>query len=360
MGTRSIARLCHHFGRRLGATVIAASTFAASACGDDPVQATADTATNSDTASGADADAATSDRPDTPTPWIFEDDTVVATPDLAPADLQAAVEAALNAALELDPQVVKDLHDLLYPAPEPGSGDPSGCPFFLTYDYGNAWAFYWQGECTNEEGTSYSGYGYASWYDDYPVEYGTIDGFEYYLAGRIEAADGTWMEGAGDVTAYEGGGGDLDGFTRVVDGTFRAGGPRAPKSPWLDGTRRPSLTVSGWRYLPTGGKNLMFSGGIGGLADFPGDVTAVALDDLMVRTISAGSACEKEFGGSASVRGPDGSWYDIIFDGPSDEEPDTTPAELCDGCGETFFRGQGLDATCLPAAPYTAWELRPW
>ncbi|MFO0748513.1 MAG: hypothetical protein U1F43_23035 [Myxococcota bacterium] len=270
------------------------------------------------------------------------------------------MKAALDAALEIDPQMVGDLNDPLYPPPAAGSGDLSGCPFFLTYDYGNAQAYYWQGECTDAAGTQFSGYGYASWYHDYPVEFGNVDGFEYYLAGRIQAADGTWLEGAGSVTAYDGGGADLDGFARTLDGTFTAGGPRAAASPWLDGTRRPSLSVSGWRYLPTGGKNLMFSGGIGGLDGFPGDVSAVALDDLTVRTLTAGSACEREFGGSASVRGPDGSWYDIVFDGPTDEEPDTTPADVCDGCGDTFVRGATIDATCVPTAPYTAWETRPW
>lgn len=338
-------------GAASGLALVLSAAFGA--CGDDAPGTTSDTVQAT-----ADADAGA--RPDTPTPWIFEDDAAPATPALGPGDLRAAVAGALDAALELEPGGVKDLHDLLYPPPAPGSGDPTGCPFFLTYDYGTAKAFYWQGECTDGDGTQYSGYGYVSWYDDFAVEFGTIDGFELYLAGRIEAADGTWLEGAGSATAYDGGGGDLDGFARGLDGTFTAGGPRAPDSAWLDGSRRPSLNVSGWIYKPTGGKNLVFAGGLGGLAGFPGGVSAVALDDLTVRTKLAGSACEDEPGGSASVRGPDGSWYDIVFDGPTEEEPDTTPAELCDGCGDTFFRGAAVEATCLDVDPLVTWEGRPW
>jgi len=320
-----------------------------SACGDD-------THVSDDDTSAGD----TATRPDTPTPWIFEDDADEVAPSLSPETLQAALEAALDASMQLQPREVKDLHDLIFPPPEDGSGDPSGCPFFLTYDYGTAKAFYWQGECTTSDGRMFSGYGYAQYYQGQPVDFGTIDGYTYYLAGRLEAADGTWLEGAGSVTEYSGGGPQLDGFSRAMDGTFAAGGPRAPTSSWLDGTRRPAMSVSGWLYPPTGGKNLMFTGGIGGLSDFPGGVTAVSLDDLTVRTLLAGSACGNEFGGSASVRGPDGSWYDIVFDGPTDDDPDSTPAALCDGCGDTFFRGAAVTATCISPAPYVAWQTRPW
>ncbi|MCC6623615.1 MAG: hypothetical protein IT385_20320 [Deltaproteobacteria bacterium] len=335
--------------RVLVRTVVVA--LAVGACGDEGGSASADTTAAADTAEP---------RPDAPTPWIFEDDAAPVTPTLDAAALTIALEAALEAALELDPAVVKELFDLLRPPPVIGGGDQVGCPFLLTQDYGTAKAFYWQGECTAEDGTAYSGYGYASWYDDFVADGGSVvDGFEYALAGRIEGADGTWLEGAGTVRAYDGGTADVDGFARGIDGTFRAGGPRAPDSPWLDGTRRPSLLVSGWIYRPTGGKSLTFAGGIGGL-DFPGGVTAVALDDLLVRTRTAGAACQDEPGGGASVRGPDGSWYDVVFDGPTEEEPGATPPELCDGCGETWFRGAALAPTCVETAPLVSWEGRPW
>ena len=327
----------------------------AGACGDDPAASEVDTP---DVA--VVEDAGPDARPDLPTPWIFEDDALDTTPELTPEAVSAALSAGIDAALELDPEIVKDLHDRLFPPPAPGTGDATGCPFILTYSAPHAESFYWQGECTAPDGTMYSGYGYVSRYDDMPVDFGDLDGYEYFLAGRIEASDGTWLEAAGSATAYDGSGAELDGFARSLDGTFLAGGPGAPSSPWLDGSRRPSLTVSGWVYRPTGGKNLTFSGGLGGVTGFPSGVSAIALDALTVRTKTAGAACQMEPGGGASVRGPDGTWYDVVFDGPTDEEPDATPPALCDGCGATYYRGAAIDDTCIETAPLFAWEGRPW
>ena len=165
---------------RLPIALFIASGLGHAACADD--------ATPAGTTDASDEVADTS-RPDAPTPWIYPADQDVVSPTLQPAALQSAVEVAMAAALELEPQVVLELHRLLYPTPVTGSGDPSGCPFFLTYDYGTAKAFYWQGECTAGDGTMYSGYGYASWYDDFAVDFGTLDGFEYYLACLLYTSD---------------------------------------------------------------------------------------------------------------------------------------------------------------------------
>jgi len=311
------------------------------ACGDNPEQASTP---------DVDAEVADSSRPDAPTPWIYPDDEEEVTPSLQAAALQEAVEVAMAAALELKPEVVLELHELLYPTPVSGSGDATGCPFFLTYDYGTATAFYWQGECTAGDGTMFSGYGSVSIYNGFVNEYGTFDGFDVTLSGRIEAADGTFLEGSGQAGAYLGAAEDLTSVSAVLDGTFLAGGPRAPVSPWLDGTRRPSLSINGWVYVPTGGRNVTVAGGIAGL-DFPDGVSAVSLDNLTARQALAGASCEREFGGGAGVRGDDGNWYDVYFDGPSDEEEET-PAELCDGCGTTWFRGSELAQTCVDARPY--------
>jgi len=297
-----------------------------------------------------DAEVADTSRPDAPTPWIYPDDEDEVTPSLQPAALQKAVEVAMTAALELKPEVVLQLHQLLYPTPETGSGDPTGCPFFLTYDYDTATGFYWQGECTASDGTMFSGYGSVSIYDKFTNEFGTFDGFDVNLSGRIEAADGTFLEGSGQAGAYLGTAQDLTSVAGVIDGTFLAGGPRAPDSPWLDGSRRPSLSINGWVYTPTGGRNVTVAGGIAGL-DFPAGVSAVSLDNLTARQALAGASCERELGGGASVRGEDGNWYDVYFDGPSDEDADT-PADLCDGCGVTWFRGAEVGATCVDARPF--------
>lgn len=112
-------------------------------------------------------------------------------------------------------------------------------------------------------------------------------------------------------------------------------------------------------YEPTAGKSLTFDGGISGLEGFPADISAVSFDGLTFRSKAAGASCAREPGGAVSVRGPDGSWYDVLFDGPTDDAPETDAA-TCDGCGATWFRGGEVGGTCLEAAGYLAWEGAPW
>lgn len=321
------------------------------ACDDEPRDG------NPDTLDGVDADATDGDRPDAPTPWIYPADTAEPAPTLSATARQEAIEVAMSAALELEPRLVKDVHEALFPTPAPGSGSTTGCPLYLTFDYGTAKAFYWQGECTDAAGTRYSGQGYVATYDDFTNEAGTFDGYEVNLAGRLEAADGTFLEGAGRAGGYAGGAGDLAAVSLVIEGTFVAGGPRAPSSPWLDGTRRPSLTVTGLTYVPTGGTNVTVQGGISGL-DFPPGVTAVSLDELTAREVLAGASCERELGGAAAVRDDTGNWFDVLFDGPLGEQG-ATPAELCDGCGATWFRGRDVEPTCVDARAYFEWDGAP-
>jgi len=205
----------------------------------------------------------------------------------------------------------------------------------------------------------FSGRGYIADYDGYNADGAVLDGFTFSLAGRIEAADGTWLEATGTGADYTGTAGEADLFAKSLDGTFRAGGPGAPDSPWLSGARRPSASVSGFVYRPTGGTNLTFDGGVSGLDGLPAGVSAVAFDGLTFREVLAGASCEDEPGGTVSVRADDGSWYDVAFDGPTDEAPETEAA-TCDGCGATWFRGVEVDATCLSPDAYLSWEVSPW
>ncbi|MBT9558518.1 MAG: hypothetical protein IV100_20955 [Myxococcales bacterium] len=295
-----------------------------------------------------------------PTPWIYPPEDTPIEPSLDAGTRAAALAAALDAVLALSPDAVQGLQDLLYPRPAPGQGDPTGCPFVLTYDYGPTKAYYWQGECTASDGTRFSGQGYSSWTVGLEADGLTSDGFEVNLAGRIEAADGTFLEGAGTVAAYAGRNADARAFGRSMNGTFSAGGPRAPADAWLSGKRRPTLRVDGWVYVPTGGHNLLISGGISGLDGFPGGATAVSFDGLTLRDAFGGATCFSEPGGDASVRGPDGNWFDIAFDGPTDAAP-VTDAESCDTCGASWFRGSPVDPTCLDTAPFLVWTGdSPW
>ena len=326
--------------------------------------AAADGATSPDSTSVGDAlesaDAVASSLDVEPTPWIYPEEAPDTESTLSAQDRAGAVHAALAAVLALDPDAIRDLHDLIFPPPGAGTGDLTGCPLQLTYDYGTQKAFYWQGECTASDGTMYSGMGYASWFEDADFDGAVVTGYAYNMSGRIEAPDGTWLEGAGDANSLSGQNGEIYLFGRGLNGTFKAGGPRAPSSVWLTGKRRPSVKYDGWVYGPTGGHNLAFTGGISGLEDFPGGVTAVSLEGLTLRDILAGSPCPSEPGGVASVRGPDGAWTDIAFDGITDAVPEPDQA-ACDGCGSSWFRGADVGETCVSPSTYLQWEgNRPW
>jgi len=293
--------------------------------------------------------------PDVPSPWIHPIDEA-ASPTLDAATRGLAVEETLALAMELDPDTIQALHEALYPTPPIGTGDLTACPAFLTYDYGEATSFFWQGECTDLAGTRFSGFGFASHFARFPSEFGPLDGAQLFMSGRIEAADGTFLEGSGSLNSLVVDSPQIAGSVRGIDGTFAAGGPRAPASPWLDGSRHPSISVVGWTWLATGGRNLTFEGAIG-LPDHP-TVTAVAFEGVTVREQAAGATCEDEPGGLASVRGVDGYWYDILFHGPTDEEP-TTPAADCDGCGDTWFRGRDVGPTCVDITTIFTWPGAP-
>ena len=45
------------------------------------------------------------------------------------------------------------------------------------------------------------------------------------------------------------------------------------------------------------------------------------------------------------MRGEDGSWYDVLFDGPNDLQPETPP-DLCDGCGQVYYQGDAMGEAC--------------
>jgi hypothetical protein len=320
--------------------------------------ASADDAADVSFVTGDDAGGDTEDVE--PTPWIYPPEDTPIEPSLDAKARADALQTALSAVLALSPDAVVGLQDLLYPRPSPGQGDPTGCPFVLTYEDGAAKAFFWQGECTASDGTRFSGQGYTTWTEGLEADGLTSDGFEVSLAGRIEAADGTFLEGAGSVAGYEGQNPEIRVFGRSMNGTFSGGGPRAPADAWLTSKRRPSVRVDGWVYVPTGGHNLLVSGGISGLDDFPGGATAVAFDGLTLRDVNGGATCPTEPGGSASVRGPDGNWFDIAFDGPTDAVP-STDAESCDTCGASWFRGSPVDPTCVDTAPFLVWTGdSPW
>jgi hypothetical protein len=290
-----------------------------------------------------------------PTPWIYPEGD--APPAAAPpADaLEAAIPTAFEVALALDARPILALHDLVRPAPAQGTGDLAGCPALLTQDYGALKVWFWQGACTSSDGHIYAGQGALLTWTDLVNEVGTFSGRRIQMSGRITAPDGTWIEGAGIAQHFDGGSEQVAAASHAISGSWRSGGPRAPDSAWLDGSRNPSLEVVRWTYLPTGGDNVTVRGGLAfpatGVAP-PWDdaITAISFEEFTVRAREAGASCPREPGGAVALRGVDGAWVDVIFDGPTDASAETDPT-LCDGCGLAWHRATELGAVCVDARP---------
>jgi len=330
---------------RWPALCAAALAIGATGCGDsaEPV-VTADATVGSDTVKE-------------PTPWIYDAvDTTATTSKWTGETIATATLSAAALAATLDPSALLPLHDLLLPPPAPNSGTQTGCPTILTYEQPGATGFFWQGECVRDDGTILSGRGTAVRYEDLQQDGATLSGFEISMAGTMTAPDGTTLEGTGNASVLSVTAQDFVGFAVTLDGTFEASGPRAnlgTLAPWVDGTRQPSVTVSGWTYGPTGGRNLLIDGsvgGLGGLDGIPADMSAIAFEDFTVRELTAGNSCEREPGGLVALRDTDGVWTEVLFDGLVEDAPEPEVA-LCEGCGAQWLRGTGGEDVCLDPRP---------
>jgi hypothetical protein len=97
----------------------------------------------------------------------------------------------------------------------------------------------------------------------------------------------------------------------------------------------------------------------GGVSGFDGEIGAVVFDAVLLVDAGWGGACPSEPGGVISVRDVQGGWYDILLDGPA-EWGGTSDPDLCDGCGEAFYRGESIGSVCADFPALLGWEGTPW
>ncbi len=286
--------------------------------------------------------------PELPTPYVYEEPDEVE-PALDPAALGEAIRDGLSLALRIDARPFLASYEGLL-----AGADGVGCPVLVRQSDAYSQSTFWQGECGTAAGGAFSGFGAVYTYEDLDYGDGTLyDGWYVYHSGRLAAGAAT-LEGSGVISYATA---EPAGYTIHVtslDGSFVLA-PDAP-GPWLDGTLGPSLTVFA-AYVP--GLDAHAIGLDGGLAGLAGPANTIAFSGVRLTEASLGSQCDREPSGTVSVRDAEGSWYDVVFDGPTDEAPDVDPA-VCDGCGRTYFRGRELGATCVDFAPATAWGPTPW
>lgn len=274
-----------------------------------------------------------------PTPWIFE-----ATPESSEsrslAEVEAAVQDAVDRVRSVQAAPLLDIYaGLLATADE-------ACPG----RYASGEGSYWSNTCTSSDGTDWLGFAFTA--DQvYASEEGTQEGRTLYAGGTITTPESWRFEASGTAAIQSTFTPALAQHVSVVRGSFSWDGPSADGT-WLADGLAPDLTTVGYTVVTPAGRGLLLDGGLAGL---PGG--AVAFDGLTALTPSLGG-CAEEPGGSLAVRNPDGSWTDVVFDGPLEAGgPDSGP---CDGCGVAWHRGEKIGKVCADFSTLLAWEERPW
>ncbi len=279
-----------------------------------------------------------------PAPYIYEEDAPPVA-ELTAAELEGAIEGAVALSLTLNAGPI-------FPAYEAAmAGAEDACPAW--YDYQGSQ--YWYDTCTATTGAHYSGYSFFQSYVDYDAGDGNLyNGNSVYGVARIVTPDGYTYEAGGSATNLVATGPGYVYFSSQVAGAFAWDGPEAAGT-WLETGVSPDITLLGY-VVADAGNYVMIDGGLSGLG---GELDTVVFDAVVLYDAGLGSPCPTEPGGVVSVRDPGGSWYDVVFDGPSDYGVEAD-ADLCDGCGAAFFRGEPLGEVCVDFTTLLDWEVSPW
>ena len=286
---------------------------------------------------------------DLPSEYILEEEEPP-TPNYSVAELAAAAQEALDAILTLNAYPVMDS----YSAAMVGQDD--SCPNYYATEGG----VYWYDQCTASTGTQFYGYGFEIIYDDETLEGYTYNGHGVFGAATVKESDGDLFQAAGTAYWIEYDSDETQEtehtiFQSIVQGTFSWTGEEANETWMLDGLS-PDLYLYAY-IIPESDSHYMYvDGGVSGLGQ---SVDAVVFDEMQIYDETLGSNCSIEPSGSISIRGDDGHWYDVLFDGPSSEQPITSP-EDCDGCGAAYFRGEPMGEACLTFDTLLDWESKPW
>ncbi|MDP2315715.1 MAG: hypothetical protein Q8P41_22650 [Pseudomonadota bacterium] len=283
--------------------------------------------------------------PDEPAPYIFEEE-APPVPELAAADLEVAIESAVALSLTLNAAPIFPAYTTAMVGAEPS------CPAW--YDYQGSQ--YWYDTCTASTGASFSGYSFYQFYDRYDAGDGSVyDGQAVYGVAQITTPEGYTYQAGGTAQNLVATGEGYVYFSSVIAGAFSWDGPEAAGT-WLETGVSPDITLLGY-VVPESGNYVSIDGGLSGLG---GELDTVVFDAVVLFDFGdAGSPCPTEPSGVVSVRDSDGDWYDVVFDGPS-EYGEAVDAELCDGCGSAWFRGEPLGEVCADFTSLLDWEASPW
>ena len=206
--------------------------------------------------------------------------------------------------------------------------------------------YYWFDQCESTTGTSFSGYGFYTYYD---AQYSPPD--QNFMTGEV-------VSGASSITTPDGYMLNLSGtvghiyrehevnptisYQTVVNGTFDWNGPSSENT-WLNTSVELDLDVFVYIHTEANGRYIRINGGISGLG---GEFNAIVFDQVGLIEAALGGACEQEPYGAISVRSPQGEWYDVLFDGVNPNTFENDPSQ-CDGMGHVSFRGVPLGSVAV-------------
>jgi hypothetical protein len=264
-----------------------------------------------------------------PSPYISPEGDP-ATPPLDLARVATGLQAGIDRVAGLDAVPVFTAYD------QAMIGQSGSCPAYYS-DGGNT---YWYDNCTSEVGTYFSGYGYTVVYQDYPDGYNNVwNGLGLYAQATVTDAAGHTFDAGGQAYQLHGIGDGVEYDQIVVQGTFDWDGPGIDGT-WMAEGLSPDLYEVKATYPDYGADYLNVDGG---LSPLPGDVVAIAFDNIEIADPLIGASCSKEPSGSISVRAADGGWIDILYAGSMQER---VPPDECDGCGAAFYQGTPLGEVC--------------
>jgi hypothetical protein len=297
------------------------------------------------------ADTPASVEKEKPLPYIYAEETEV-TPSVDVAAVEEAAAAGIIRALQLRAPPVFPAYKAAMAASD------AQCPNY--YDYNGS--VYWYDNCQSEGGSEFAGYSFYTLYDHVDDGAGSFyTGEALSGVSAVETPEGHHFEAGGNAVYYRVDHAaqskddtDYSYWISSVQGSFSYDGPEAEGS-WLAEDVAPDLTYSA-AYLPSqDGRYAVIDGSVGGLE---GDISYLVFDGLTVWSPEI-STCPEEPGGGFSVRGADGYWYDVTFDGATDWGQKVAPAD-CDGCGRLWFEGEELGTVCADFSTALAWGDSPW
>jgi hypothetical protein len=264
-------------------------------------------------------------------PWILSGTTTTA---LDLDGVLASAQSGIALVAEMEPDPVLDAYRDL------AASADADCPAVYSDDDLD----YWLDTCTSADGTLFDGFALD---DQVYVD----DGYSTYEvtatggSGRIESADGTFVEVDGYVQRIDDEDNGVISTTLVLSGDFATNHPAADGT-WVGNGVRPNLVVT--RYSILG--NVVLIGATGAVDRVPGPNPSVAFDGAAILDPSIGyGGCELEPSGAVSVRLPSGDWVDIVFEPVLADDGGVTvedPAD-CDGCGQAWHRAEALGEVCL-------------